>query len=239
MALAMAALAAIRFVDRIPARRLAALLGITVTVSDSAPATPSPVPSVQPLSSQVSALSLGTAAIQTFSGSMLVRAGSGTIVSSDGLIVTLSSAAPYGSGSYLYQVAISDGRLLRAQSVRRGGSGLTLLRVAATDLDTVPFDPHAPILAGSQVMLVGAFRSLSGYTPVIVPAVIPYAADIRDIPLSLDRTFAGRLLSARVVDDSGRSLGLVQVSGAYPKMISAATINTFVDDYLRSVGATH
>jgi hypothetical protein len=237
--LAVAVLAAVRFLDRIPARRLAALLGVTVTVSDpmSADASPSPSVLVQPLSSQVSALSLGTVAIQTFSGSTLVRTGSGTIVSSDGLIITTAAVAPYGSGSYIYQVAIGDGRLLRASYVWRDGSGLALLRVAATDLNTVPFDQNIAVYAGSPVTLVGAFLSLSRYTPVIMPAVIPYAADIRDIPLSVDRLFAARLVSARVVDEDGRSIGLVQLAGAYPRMISAAVINTFVDRYLFSVNA--
>jgi hypothetical protein len=217
--------AAIVFLDHIPLRRITSLAPTPTT---------KPTPSTQP-NSEVSALSLGTVAIQTFSGSRLVRSGSGAVVSSDGLIITTSAVAPYGSGSYVYQVATPTGALLRATNAWRDGSGLVLLKVAATDLDAVLFSEQIPLEAGSTVGLVGAFVQLSHYVPVAMPAVIPYVTDTHEIPLSFDRVFAGLLLAARVIDDAGHSLGLVQLGAGYPRMIPAATLNAFVERYLSIV----
>lgn len=223
---ALCALFAIRAIDAIPASRLASLLGITVTVSDLSP-TASPTPT--PLTGRASELSRGTVAVQTFGFSSLVAAGSGTIVSSDGLILTTSLAAPYGSGSYVYQVATSDGAVLRATGVWRL-SGLVLLKVQATDLDAVLFDAATP-QSGDSVTIVGALLSLSQYVPVIVPAAVPYVPEARNTVLSFDRALLPSLYGARVVDSAGRSIGLVQPTYPLARLLSAADINAALEKY--------
>lgn len=231
VALACAVLVAIRILDAVPARRVASLLGLTVTVGELHDASPTPVPTLRPLDDQAAALSLGTVALQTFDGPALVRSGSGTVVSSDGLIVTTTAAAPYGSGSYVYQAATSGGALVRAHGVWRDqGAGLVLLKVQAWDLDTVPFDEAVPLQAGTTATLTAAFVQLSRYIAVLVPATIPYVTD-REIPLSLDRSLASVVAGARVVDRSGRSLGLVQF-GQYPRLIPSSAVNAFMQQYL-------
>jgi hypothetical protein len=218
---------AIRYIDTVPSHSLLAVLGFSSPSSSVSPtSTPSPSPAVAVADLPIH--SLGTVAIQSFNGSTLVRTGSGSIVSSDGLIVTTAAVAPIGSNSYVYQVATADGELLRARAVWRA-SGLVLLQVAATDLRPVLF--QGEYQAGTQGIAVGAIVSLSKYTPLIVPAAIAYIGRQSDIGLVLDRNFASMLAGARVVDGDGHSLGLVQ-NGNYPRLIPALSINAMVDQYL-------
>ncbi len=230
VAVAVCALIAIRALDAVPASRLASFLGITVTVSDLSP-TVSPSLTPRP-TGYLSELSRGTVAVQTFRAASLVATGSGTVVSSDGLILTTSLAAPYGSGSYVYQVATTDGEVLRAVGVWRV-SGFVLLKVQATDLDAVLFEAETP-KSGDQVTVVGAFLSLSQYVPVIVPAVIPYAAESRNTVISIDRALLPSLYGARVVDGSGRSIGLIQPTYPLARLLSAADINAALEKYFAS-----
>ena len=221
----LAVAAAILFVERLP----------FFTVSDLRTPGPQVTASAQSLPAQIPALSLGTVSIQTFAGPISVRTGSGTVISSDGLILTTVTVVPYGSGSYAYQVATADGQLLRAKTVWRDRSGLVLLKVPATDLQTVSFDNDAPIQAGTDLSIVGAFVHLSRYIPVILPAKVPFLADTNDIPLSIDRTFWTMLAGARATDNAARAVGIVQLNGAYPRLVSAAIINESIKRYLDSV----
>lgn len=68
-----ASLFSIRYLDRLPSERLAALLGITVTVRDINQ-TPIPSSQVIPAQGNESAI-LGLVTIQTYSGSALIRQG--------------------------------------------------------------------------------------------------------------------------------------------------------------------
>jgi hypothetical protein len=225
---------AIVIIDRLPARRLEALTGLSVTVSDLHPTTTvqaSPVPTGD-RSEQVQALSLGTVAVQTFAGSVLVRSGSGTAVSSDGLILTTSGVAPYGSGSFVYQIATADGGLLRASRAYSDASGLVLLKVQSSGLNAVLFDDRTTITAGTEVTIAAAFLRLAQFTPLLISATVPYVTTADDIPLAVDHSFIPLLAGARVFDREGHSLGVVQLGGAYPRMISAPHINDFVNKYL-------
>lgn len=187
-------------------------------------------PSVSPMRSNVlPSLSLGTVAVQTFSGPTMIRSGSGAVISSDGLIVTLISVAPYGSGSYTYQVTTSTGSILRAKAVR-WSSGLVLLRVASDDLNAVLFQEDT-LSAGTQMTVVGALAPLSRYTPLILSADVAYIGQADDIALSVDKTYSALLAGARIVDVDGRSVGLAQ-PGTYVRLIPAQTINAVVEGYL-------
>lgn len=210
---------------------IAAIYYIETTTSDGLSPTTKPTPSAQSTNDKgdIPSLSLGTVAIQTFSGSMLVRSGNGAVISSDGLIVTLAYVAPYGSGSYAYQVATSTGALLRAQAVRRS-NGLVLLKVASSDLNAVSFDKGS-LAAGAQVRAVGALASLSRYTPLILPVDIAYVDQADEVALSLDKTYMSLMAGARVVDANGRSVGLVQ-PGSYARLLPASAINAIVEEYL-------
>lgn len=230
VALVVSAGAAIVFIEQLPARYLASLSGMTLTVSSHTSASPTPTP-VRTPRADVAGLSLSVVAIQTFSGPTLVRYGSGVVVASDGLIVTTSIVAPYGSGSYVYQVTSADGSLLRAKSVWRNGSGLVLLKVTATDMAPIFFDDSG-LRSGESVDIVGAYMRLSSYVPVLLTGQIPYADDPSDVPLSMDRSFMALLPSALVADEAGHAIGLVQPGSGHARVITAESVNNFVERYL-------
>ncbi len=231
--LAVASLAAVRYIDRIPPQRLASLLGITLTVSDLRQESPSPSPRVSPATNDRTALR-GSVAVQTFLGSALVRQGSGTVVSADGLILTTTVAAPYGSGSYVYQIATSRGQLLRAHRVLSDRvSGLVLLKADAVDLDAVLFDTTAdPFVAGQQLEAVASQVQISTFTNQRLPLWVAWASPDGQITVSLDRVLGYAFHGARVIDQYGHSLGIILYSSSSPRVVKASAINTFLESYL-------
>jgi hypothetical protein len=231
-----ASLLGVRYIDRTDPQRLASLLGITVTVSDLHQ-TPSPSPRVTPVGGDQTAL-LGSVAIQTFLGPTLVRQGPGTAVSSDGLILTTVATAPYGSGSYVYQVATPRGQVLRAYRVASDrASGLVLLKVEATNLEAVLFvdTPASVFFAGAQLEAVASQIQVSTFSNLRLPVwVVGISQDSQPL-LSLDRAFGPLFYGARVVDQAQRSVGMLRY-GATSSLIHSSTINTFIDAYLARNG---
>lgn len=229
--LVIAVVAAIAYIERVPSHRLASLFGVTVTVTDMKSPTPSPSVSVVPLDDRLPALSLGTVAVQTFSGSHLVRTAAATAVTSDGLFVTTTAAAPYGSGSFIYQIATSQGSVVRAVRVAYDAkSGLILLKADGLDVGTIGFAAEPGIRAGDVLDAVGATFALSHYVPVVVPMTVVYSPDGIHAVLSYDRSFASLLAGSRLVDAAGRAIGIY--SNTASGFIGAADISAFTDRYL-------
>lgn len=226
------ALIAIRYIGHIPSGRLASLLGITVTVSDLQ-ATPSSSPRTTPIGGDQSAL-LGSVVVQTFRGAFLVRQGPGTAVSSDGLILTTTAVAPYGSGSYVYQIATSRGQVVRAKRVASDKAlGLTLLKAEGAEFDAILFDttPASAVFAGQQLEAISGQVLVSTFTTQRLPVWV--VAVVRDthIELSMDRNFATIFNGARILNQSGSSIGLLQFN-PNPFLLSPQSINAFIDTYL-------
>lgn len=227
------AVAAIRYLDSIPPQRLASLMGITVTVTDIG-ATPLPSVSVLPVSDQVPSLALGTVTVQTYESSTLIRSASGTAVTSDGLIVTTNAGAPYGSGTYFYQVTTAKGAVATARRVAYdAATGLVLLRAEGLDTDPVVMDGSAEVRAGDQLTALGATVALSRYAPVALPVAVVTAATRPQALLSLDRAQLPLLTGARLVDRRGRTVGLLK-PGASVGLIDATAVEGFVRRYIAS-----
>ncbi len=223
--------AAIVVIDRLPLRRLLALAGVSVTVSDlHATPTTTAIPATQ----QLTDLSRSVVVVQAFSGSSLVRSGSGVVASADGLILTTWATAPYGSGSFVYQVVTSRGVVLRARRVVSDPSGLVLLRTDTTDLPAASFADGVAVSIGQEVWTVAARVQTSRYSPVLVPARAVYE-DISGTPVySVDRTLIPLLAGAQVVTSRGSVVGIVRPSGGF-SVIPAATVDTFIGQYLSSL----
>lgn len=224
---------AISYIEHTPPQRLAALLGFTVSVNDGgATPKPTPIPSnaLTPFVGDASSM-LGTVAVQTFSGPVLVRYGAGTAVSADGLILTTTATAPYGSGSFVYQIATSRGQVLRARRVASDtATSLVLLKVDANDLDAVLFSQDERLSAGMQLQSVSARVVASRFVPMRLPVWVVWSDENRQTVLSLDRAFAGTMHGARLIDASGHSVGLLR-NAAQPGLITAAQINVFLERY--------
>jgi hypothetical protein len=225
-----AAAYAVRYIDRIPPEKLSSLLGLSITVSDIN-ATPTPSPRVTPAGGDRTA-TLGSVAVQTFAGPTLVRQGSGTTVSADGLVLTNIAAAPWGTGGYLYQVATPRGQLLRAKwAAWDSATGLVLLKAEATDLDAVFFEESPGLFAGQKLEAVAAQVLLSRFVSQRLPAWVVWASDDGKATLSLDRSLGSTFNGARLVDDSNRSVGILRYASG-PVFVSTAQVNAFLESYL-------
>lgn len=79
--------------------------------------------------------------------------GSGLILTSDGLIVTLAELVPKGGSSSLFL----DGQLTPFQILKRDlNNNLALIKVEKDNLPTVGFAPFEKIKLGERVLLVGS-----------------------------------------------------------------------------------
>lgn len=223
-----AAIWLVSFIKHIPPQKLASLLGISVSVTED-DVTPKPTPTPAPVNDSST---LGTVAVQTFSGPVLIRQGSGTAVSADGLVLTTAVTAPFGSGSFIYQIATPRGQLLRARRVASdAATGLALLKVDANDLDAVLFDAKSPLSAGSQWEAVSAQVVASKFVALRLPVWVVSSVGDRQTVLSMDHAYAVAFNGARLIDASGRSVGLIR-NASQPLLIPAALINTFLERYL-------
>ena len=222
----------VRYIDRIPAHRLAALLGISVSVSDTnTTPTPSSSGNLTPIDA-ASASTLGVVAVQTFSGPVLARQGAGTVVSVDGLVLTTVATAPYGSGSFVYQIATPRGQVLRARRVAGDPvAGLVLLKAEANDLDAVLFSQEVPLSEGMQLEAVSAQVIASRFIPMQLPVGVVWSDEDRQTLLSMDRVYTNSFNGARLIDESGHSVGLLR-NAIQPRLITAAQINAFLERYL-------
>lgn len=226
------AIVAVKYIERIPPQRLASLMGITVTVSDLDP-TPASSPRVTPAGGDQTA-TLGSVAVQTFAGATLIRQGPGTAVSADGLVLTTVSAAPWGAGGYVYQVATPRGQLLRATwAAWDKATGLVLLKTDATDMDAVLFDSGATLFAGQSTEAVAAQVLFSKFVSQRLPVWVVWVAEDGGATLSVDRSLGLTFNGARLVDDSNRAVGMLRYASG-PTFISAATINAFLESYFAS-----
>ncbi len=238
VALGGAAVWAVSYIEHTPPQQLAALLGFTVSVSDIG-ATPKPTPSpaggpssfLTPINANASSV-LGAVAVQTFSGPVLIRQGAGTAVSVDGLVLTTVATAPYGSGSFVYQVATSRGQLLRARRVASdAATGLVLLKTEVNNLDAVLFSEEVLLSSGAHLEAVSAQISASKFITMRLPVWVVWSDEGRQTMLSVDRAYAHAMNGARLIDALGRSIGLVR-NGTLPSLITASHINAFLDRYL-------
>jgi S1-C subfamily serine protease len=189
---------------------------------------PSPASSLH----QDSSITSGTVVLQTFSGSTLIQMAAATIITSDGLLITTAQSAPYGSGSYLYQVVTANGEVIPAQRVAYDAvNGLVLLKIQTTETGAVSFD-DVEVRVGDEVRLVGATVVVSQYVPVILPGDIVY--EIRGhTRISADRSLVSFFSGARVIDLQGRFVGLLSI-GSSLGVVSSGEINAFLNRYLSS-----
>ena len=171
------------------------------------------------------------AAVQAFQGGRLYRSGTATVVSSDGLLVTVFDAAPLASPAATFQVATPDGRLLAARAVARDArNNLVLLKVSASDLTIAPLAASVPV-AGAELALVGGFVRLSAYTPTFAHSWVSYETPAYVV---LDAVAASVPAGARALGTDGRQAGVVYVRNGQIRMVPAALISSFVDSYLQS-----
>lgn len=180
----------------------------------------------------VSDAALSTVAVQTFKDDRVLRFGSGSILSSDGLLVTTADTVPYVSGSAVYQVAYED-RILRGQVVLRDWrANLALVKVDASNLNVAGLAAGANIQSGKDLMVSGKMVSFSKPGVFSQRAVLAYLAGTEVI---LDTSANNFLSGARAITIDGEGLGIVFLRNGRVQLIGSDTINDFLQKYLASV----
>lgn len=179
----------------------------------------------------VSSADPSSVAIQTFQRGKLIRSGTGTVVSSDGLVVTVMDVVPYASPAASYQMTVYD-RVMRARVVARDvKTNLALLKTDTSDLTIAPLShSHPPV--GSPLAMVGGFVNLSVYQTFFAHAWLSYnisgysVLDVVPMPI---------MSGARVLSLDGRQVGMVFIRNGQVRMVKTGQIQEFLDIYLSSI----
>lgn len=170
-------------------------------------------------------------AVQTFSGNRIARFGTGTVVSSDGLIVTVADAVPVTSPSAVYQV-VAPGRVLRALVVKRDlARNLALLKADAGDLSIARMTQTRP-LVGTPLAIVGGIVDVSEYAPFFAHGWLSYDANRFGV---LDADFQSILAGGRVLDTDGRQVGVIFLRSGQVRVVWTDQIDGFVQEYLDAI----
>lgn len=201
------------------------------TISQPA-VTPTPLATEAPMPNEWSALTSdadpSSVLIQTFQGGRVIRSGTGTIMSSDGLIVTVTDVVPFTSPSATYQV-IAGERFIRAQVVRRNyQQNLALLKADVGDLTIAQTTATRP-LVGSPLAIVGGISEVSRYRPYFVHGWLSYDLDEY---AGLDTAFVPTLAGGRAMTADGRQVGVVFLRSERVLMVWMEAIQAFVSEYL-------
>ena len=139
--------------------------------------------------------------------------GSGFIITSDGLIVTLAELVPQG-GKFNFFI---EGERVRYQILKRDLKGnLALVKVAKTNLPTVSFANLEKLKLGERVFLVGkVFNQEQVETSVNEGIVKYFNQDLIETNISEKKNLAGSVL----FDIEGNILG-INIIEAEQKVIS-------------------
>jgi len=119
-----------------------------------------------------------------------VLEGSGLIVTSDGLVVTLSSLLPEGAETALY----FNGEVIAAEIIKRE-NGFVLLNTDKENLPTVDFAKAEEIRLGQRIFLTGVIFEESKVGRIVDEGIIRYlSGDIIETSISDEEILIGSSL---------------------------------------------
>lgn len=145
--------------------------------------------------------------------------GSGLIVTSDGLVVTLSSLLPKGSEPFLY----FNGEAIIAEVIKEE-DGFVLLKADKENLPTVDFAKAEEIKLGQRVFLTGAIFEESGVGRIVDEGIVRYlSGDIIETSISDEKTFIGSSL----FNIKGEVIGIRNFNIDKPTIIPVHKIEEF------------
>lgn len=172
-----------------------------------------------------------TVAIQTFQSGRIIRSGSGTAVSSDGLIATVIDVVPFTEPLSSYQVTIAD-NVFQAYVVRRDlKANLALVKIDTSGLTIAQMATVRPLI-GTPLALIGGMVNVSSYVPHFVQGWL--SADFGSYAV-LDANPVPYVGGSRVLNADGRQIGIAFLRSGQVRMIWAEDIAEFIDAYLDSI----
>jgi len=102
-----------------------------------------------------------------------VVAGSGLIVSSDGLIVTLADLVPFGGPYFVFGAAFGSEEKITPKVIKRDfKNNLALLKIDKTNLKTCAFSKPENLKLGQRVFLLGILPSI--LEPIANEGIVKY-----------------------------------------------------------------
>ncbi len=173
---------------------------------------------------------VSTVLVQTYSENRLVRTGTGSVVSSDGLVITTSDVV---SGQ-VYQV-VADDKIFKAKILTRQSiAGLALLKIDADNLTVTNLNAAENLQSGKTVILAGKLLSVSAPTVFSQLALVSYtsASDV-----VLDTALNYFISGAKVITTDGTVAGITAIRSGKVVLIPAGTLKSFLSGYLASSGA--
>ncbi len=166
-------------------------------------------------------------AITATSGSRFggTAAGTGFVVTSDGLIVTNNHVI---AGATRIQIAFADGRTLAATvAVRSAADDLAVLRVGATGLPTVQLGTSASVEVGDDAVAIGNALALEGGLSVTRGII---SAKDRDIPTQDGGTLKSAIQTDAAINPGNSGGPLVDSSGRVIGINTAAANPTYAQN---------
>jgi S1-C subfamily serine protease len=151
--------------------------------------------------------------------------GTGFMATGDGLILTVSSAAPEGSYDYFIS---KDNQSVPAQIVKRDTvQGLVLIKINETNLPVVSFGEADSLRLGQRILLIGA-DALANPMQKLVNFGIIRSLTNGIFSFSLEKE-SQNLSGAPLIDINGNVIGVAQIdSTGKIKVVSSETIKKFL-----------
>ena len=191
--------------------------------------TPAPIISVVPslgfwekIISENSSTSVG---IQVFQENKVTKQGSGVIVSSDGLVVTVADLAATGA---VYQIFYDD-KILRGTVVSKDyNHNLLIIKTEHAYPNVVDLSPKN-CDNGQEVVLIGKLLDFSKPTAYSQRGTISY---VTDKSVLIDTIVGKNLYGHAIINRESNFLGLSYLSSGRIKLVSTNAIQGFLQEYL-------
>ncbi|MDP3696846.1 MAG: serine protease [Candidatus Taylorbacteria bacterium] len=163
--------------------------------------------------------------IQVFQSDKLVKQGSGVVVSSDGLIVTIADLSVPNA---VYQVFYGD-KILRGAVVARDYNLNLLLIKTNNSYSNVADLNEREYHSGQEVILVGKVFDVSKPVVFSQRGAVSY---VTEKSIIIDTVVNKNLYGAGVVDANGDLIGLAYLRGGKVNLIRVSSVEKFFQEYI-------
>jgi len=191
--------------------------------------TPTPILSVAPslgfwekVISENSSISVG---VQVFQENKVTKQGSGIIVSSDGLVITVADLAATGA---VHQIFYDD-KILRGTVVSRDYNlNLLLIKTDHVYPNVVDIGPKN-YDNGQEVVLIGKVLDFSKSTAYSQRGTISY---VTDKSVLIDTIVSKNLYGHAIISREGNFLGLSYIRNGRVNLVRTNAIQNFLQEYI-------
>ncbi|MBI2670154.1 MAG: hypothetical protein HYX20_03350 [Candidatus Yanofskybacteria bacterium] len=181
------------------------------------------------LSEAIGKIQPSVVVIQGFSSGMLMRYGSGAILTQDGLIATLNSIVPVNAD--VIQVT-NAGKISKAKVVFRNyNKNIAIISMTAeNNLQVIRLSSELPGL-GQKLLIFAETMELSESKPLIEEALVSQT-DEKNSQFKLSLAYEPNFYGSVIADNNGKILGLIDFRNQKPSVIYSKIIEDTLNVYL-------